>query len=966
MNKKLLVLLCAILIAKCAFAQTIDSASHREHLLMDFGWRFALGHPYDTKKDFNNGTGYFSYLAKTGYGDGAAAPGFDDRTWRKVNLPHDWAVELGFSKRGSASHGYKAIGRNFPESSVGWYRKKFYIPAGDLGKHISIAFDGVYRNSIVWVNGHYLGDEQSGYNSFEYNISEYLNYGGENVIAVRVDATMEEGWFYEGAGIYRHVWLNKTNPLHVATNGTFVTTQVSDKAANINTVTTINNDDAKTRSFSVVQSVVDAAGNIVATKRIADLSLKPFTSQDVNAGITVSDPKLWSIETPYLYHLQTIVEEDGKAIDNYQTNFGIRTIRFDANAGFFLNGKHVEIKGTNNHQDFAGVGTAMPDALQDFRIRTLKSLGSNAYRCSHNPPTPELLDACDRLGMLVIDENRLMGVSSTELGDLKGLIIRDRNHPCVISWSIGNEEWGIENTIVGARIATTMQNYAQSIDSTRYITAAFSGGVGSGISNVMQLMGYNYVVNKNTDEHHKNNPTQYSWGTEEGSTVATRGIYTTDTVKQYRAAYDERQNENSLSIEEGWKHYAARPYLAGMFIWTGFDYRGEPTPFGWPSVESYFGMVDACGFLKDDAWYLRSWWTETPVVHLLPHWNWKGKEGQNIKVWVYSNCDEVELFLNKKSLGKKTMERNSHLEWIVNYTPGTLEAKGYKNGKVTASDIVKTTDDPIAIVLSANKTEIKADKEDLALITVQVNDKNNLRVPTADNEITFSISGPGKIIGVGNGNNTSLEADQFLERTSVVPIEHLKEKKVAALNNNSAEVAADYDDSAWQKAFHDERNESFGQNVKALVYRGSFTLPDDENSAVITLFYKSIGKMQSVYINGKQIGNNLPEDKNGNEFKLSSLLVHPGINTIAIEAVPLTKMHSWDPLNTNPGLIQLLYPAQAWRRKLFNGLAQVIVQSTGEKGQIVLTATSPSVKTSVLKVNAVPSATRASVASVGQ
>jgi beta-galactosidase len=962
--KKLLILLLSIFITERSFSQKIDSLNSREHLLMDFDWRFALGHPYDTQKDFNNGTGYFSYFAKAGYGDGAAAPDFDDRTWRKLSLPHDWAVEQGFDKNASLSHGFKAIGRNFPDASVGWYRKKFNIPASDLGKHISIAFDGVYRNSIVWINGHYLGTELSGYNSFEYNISEYLNYGGDNVIAVRVDATMEEGWFYEGAGIYRHVWLNKTNDLHVASNGTFVTTQVNDKAANVNVVTTIDNDDTKTRNFSLVQSIVDDAGNIIATKHIADLELKPFTSQDITAGLQVSDPKLWSVETPYLYQLKTLIVEDGKVVDDYKTTFGIRTIRFDANKGFFLNGKHLEIKGTNNHQDYAGVGTAMPDALQDFRIATLKSFGSNAYRCSHNPPTPELLDACDRLGMLVIVENRQMGTSSTQLNDLKRMILKDRNHPSVISWSIGNEEWAIENTIIGSRIATTMQDYAQSIDSTRYITAAFSGGVGSGISNVMQVMGYNYVANKNTDEHHKDNPKQYSWGTEEGSTVATRGIYFTDVAAHYRAAYDERQSDGWFSIEQGWKYYAARPYLAGMFIWTGYDYRGEPTPFGWPSIESYYGMVDACGFLKDDAWYLRSWWLQKPIVHLLPHWNWSGKEGQNIKVWAYSNCDEVELFLNKKSLGKKRMEPNSHLEWQVSYSPGTLEAIGYKNGKAIANDIVKTTGDPVAIKLSADKPEIKGDREDIAMVTVQVDDKNKLRVPTADNDITFSITGPGKIIGVGNGNNTSLEPDKYLEKISIAPIADLKEKRVSGLNENASEITADYDDSNWTKAFIDDRDESFGKDVKALFYRGSFMLPVDESSAVITLYYNSLGKMQSVYVNGKLLGQNLAEDKNGYKFKLDSSLVHPGVNKIAIEATPLIKQHSWDVVNSNPGLIQLLYPAQAWKRKLFSGLAQVIIQSTGEAGQIVLTATSPGLKGSIFKIKAEPAFIRPNVASV--
>lgn len=518
-----------------------QSAVKREHLSMDNDWRFALGHAYDPSKDFYNGTGGFSYLAKTGYGDGAASPEFDDRGWRKIDLPHDWAVEQSFSPKGSLSHGSKAIGRNFPEASVGWYRKTFVVPAADLGKHISIAFDGVFRNSIVWVNGHYLGTEPSGYNSFEYDISEYLNYGGNNVIAVRVDVTMEEGWFYEGAGIYRHVWLNKTDQLHIATDGTFVTSQVKSNNADVTATATIINADKKTRTFNVRQTIVDADGKTLATDNVTGLTLKAFASQDIKSILSVNDPKLWSIEKPYLHRLVTTVEEGSRLIDDYSTTFGIRTIRFDANEGFFLNGNHVKIKGTNNHQDHAGVGAALPDALQEFRIRTLKSMGCNAYRCSHNPPTPELLDACDRLGMLVIDENRLMGVASTELNDVKRMILRDRNHPSIISWSIGNEEWAIEGTITGARIAATMQAFAKSIDSTRYITAAISGGIGFGISTVIDVLGYNYVATKNTNEQHQKYPGQFSWGTEEGSTVTSRGIYEDDPSKHQLAAYDRKQ-----------------------------------------------------------------------------------------------------------------------------------------------------------------------------------------------------------------------------------------------------------------------------------------------------------------------------------------------------------------------------------------------------------------------------------------
>ena len=946
--KKKLLLSVLISFSSTLFSQTNPGIS-REHLLMDFGWKFSFGHPYDTKKDFNNGTGYFSYLAKTGYGDGPAAPGFDDRSWRKLNIPHDWAVEQGFDSRASLSHGFKAIGRNFPDASVGWYRKSFKIPEDDLGKRIHIAFDGVFRNSIVWVNGHYLGTHPSGYLGFDYDITDYLNYGGNNVVSVRVDATMEEGWFYEGAGIYRHVWINKLHNLHIETDGTFVTSALKNKDATVTARATLINEGKSPRSFSILQEILDADGKKIASAQLSNLKLSSYETKEFSSEMQVANAKLWSLETPYLHKLVTTVKQGDITVDRYETSFGIRTIRFDANQGFFLNGKHVKIKGSNNHQDHAGVGSAMPDKLHDFRVMTLKQMGNNAYRCSHNPPTPELLDACDRLGMLVIDENRLMGITSTELGDMKRLMLRDRNHPSIISWSIGNEEWGIEGNITGARIAASMQAFAKSVDSTRFITKAISSGVGNGISTVIDVMGYNYIATKNTDEHHNKFPWQMSWGTEEGSTVTSRGIYVDDKKNQQLAAYDKAQNQYFYSLEKGWKHYADRDYLAGMFIWTGFDYRGEPTPFGWPSTGSYFGMVDQCGFAKDYVYYLKSWWTDQPTIHIFPHWNWPGKEGQEIDVWVYSNADEVELFLNNKSQGRKLMEQDGHLEWKVKYTLGTLRAQGYKNGKATITDMVKTTSEANAVYLSSNVKSLKANREDIAIITVDLKDKNGLHIPTSTNEIKFTINGPGKIIGVGNGDPTSHEPDKYLETISTLDLTNLKEKIVEGTDNR-LETSAEFDDSDWQKAFTDERTEKFAQSAKAIVYRGSFNLTEADLKAAVTFFYNSIGKQQSVFVNGKEIGKNLQENKQGDVFKLDASYLKAGVNTIAIVTTPLFKKQIWESVNTNPGLIQIVKPAEQWKRKLFSGLAQVIVQSTGESGEIVLTANSAGLKPGKVKI----------------
>ena len=500
---------------------------------MDFGWRFALGNAIDASKDFNNGTGYFSYFAKTGYGDGAAAENFDDRAWRKIDLPHDWCVELPFDSTAGYSHGFKAMGRNFPQNSIGWYRKTFFIPESDLGRRISISFDGVFRNSIVWVNGFYLGTENSGYKSFNYDITDYLNYGADNVIAVRVDATMEEGWFYEGAGIYRHVWLDKTSPLHITKYGTFVTTELKNDNAVITTRTNVINESEKDEAFNIEEYIINDKGETIASGSSKNLFLKPHESQEYFSKYKIDSPDLWSIENPILQNLKTTINSEGKVVDNYETTFGIRTVRFDPNEGFFLNGKRVELKGTNEHQDHAGVGIAIPDALQEFRIKKLKEMGSNAIRTSHNPPAPEFLDACDKLGMLVLDENRLMGTNKEHFDCLESLIKRDRNHPSVILWSLGNEEWAIEGNIKGTRIAETMQNFAQQFDSSRAFTAACSGGWDDGIGKVTQVMGYNYIVQGNIDEHHKKFPWQSGVGTEETTTRGTEVFITQTNQKDF-------------------------------------------------------------------------------------------------------------------------------------------------------------------------------------------------------------------------------------------------------------------------------------------------------------------------------------------------------------------------------------------------------------------------------------------------
>ena len=961
-----------LIAAKVPQSSALDSrpAAGRERLLMDFNWRFAFGHGTDSTRDFDPapaGTA-FSYFAKAGTAAGAASQEFDDRGWRTLNLPHDWAVEVPFSERGSGSHGYKAIGKNFPETSVGWYRKTFSIPASDLGRHITVDFDGVFRDSQVWVNGFYLGRESSGYSGFSYDISDYLNYGGNNTIAVRVDASLEEGWFYEGAGIYRHVWLTKTAPLHVAKWGTFVTTELKKNSAGVTARVTVNNDSATGSAFEIEQTILNAEGQTLARGQMKKLFLKPGATGEYASTLGVSGPKLWSPESPYLYNLVTSVRQGGAVVDRYETPFGIRTLRWDANEGFFLNGKRVELKGTCNHQDHAGVGVALPDEVNVFRVEQLKKMGCNAIRTSHNAPTPELLDACDRLGMMILDENREYGVNPQELNELERFLLRDRNHPCVVLWSIGNEEWSIESNERGTRITQTMQTFAQRLDPTRRFTVAISGGWGYGSSASIDVMGFNYFTHGDgretgNDRYHAKFPDKPSVASEEASTFSTRGVYVEDRDHQHLTAYDVNKPDWGSSAEESWTHYSSRPYVAGLFQWTGFDYRGEETPFYWPAISSQFGILDLCGFPKDNFYYYQAWWSDHAVLHVLPHWNWPGKEGQEIDVWVHSNCEEVELFLNGQSQGRKAMNKNSHLEWKVKYAPGTLLARGYSGGKEILTDKVETTGEPGAVQLAPHRPALKADGEDASVITVQVNDAQGRRVPNANNEITFQITGPGKIIGVGNGDPSSHEPDQYVESVSSLPLAHWHMNTVDSMTNRP-EVAFDFDDSSWQTAFGGRRNPT-NPPAQIIVYRGSFEVPENSTNATFALALRSLGQEQSLYLNGQPVAENISHENAAREIPLAAdAALRPGKNVIAIAAAPPRDgrgNRGRDGIQDSPGLVRMTVPPAPWKRNLFSGLAQIIVQSTGQPGEITLTARSPGVADGVLKLEAQPAPMRAAI-----
>ena len=880
--------------------------------------------------------------------------------WRNLNLPHDWAVELPFDSLASYSHGYKAIGRNYPASTIGWYRKTFSIPKSDLGRRLSIQFDGVFRNARVWVNGFYLGEEHCGYYGFQYDITDYLNYGDKNVVSVRVDATMEEGWFYEGAGIYRHVWLNKTAPLHVAPSGIFVFSEVKGNIADVTVHASISNEAAGIANYEIIHTIITADKTTLLKKEITQLSLNPGAVQEYSSVLQLVQPHVWSIEEPYLYTLVTIVRSGKTTVDSVETTFGIRTLLFNAEEGFFLNGKHVYLKGTNNHQDHAGVGIAIPDALQEFRIKRLKEMGSNAYRCSHNPPTPELLDVCDRLGMLVIDENRLLGTTQEYLDLLKRLILRDRNHPSVFTWSIGNEEWAIEGNISGARIASTMQEFVRKLDPTRRITYANSGGWGNGISTVQDVMGYNYIFNGNIDQHHEKFSWQPGMGTEETTSRSTRGIYVDDSLHAHLAPIDRKPPAHG--VEEGLKFYAARPFLSGLFFWTGFDYRGEASPYGWPQVTSQSGIVDLCGFPKDMFYDLQAWWSDKPLLHLAPHWNWKGKEKQAIAVWAYSNCDEVELSLNKKSFGRKIMPRNSHLEWIVPYESGVLTACGYTNGNKVVVEQIETTGESAALALIPDRSIIQANMEDVSVITVQVEDTQGRVVPISQNEVLFSLQGPGKIIGVGNGDPSSHEAERFIEHVAQVNIDRLKVKAFPSAERY-AEVTPDYNDADW-KWLINGKGEYAAPSVdstRIIVIRGEFLLPALSQQATVSLWPKSLGEEQMIFVNGKRITGKIKRDDAVQEYSLTPSILHEGKNILALVGKPLVKRFQYDNLNTDPGIVQTTRPADQWRRTVFNGLAQVIVQATKTSGVIVVQATGEGLKPASVRIQSQQSLVRPSI-----
>jgi beta-galactosidase len=745
----------------------VESAanSRPQHTLsFNQGWRFHLGDVPDGQR-----------------------PQLEDSNWHTLNLPHDWSIEGTFDETNPAGTGGGAL-----PGGIGWYRKTFSVPLTSKGKLLFIDFDGVYRNSEVWINDHYLGKRPYGYSSFQYELTPYLNFGNKrNVIAVKVDNSQQpNSRWYSGSGIYRNVWLTTVDKIHIDHWGTWITTpQAGPRLAQVVIETTLRNQSNSDAKVNLITIVYDHRGREV-TRTSSSTTIAKANSSTSSQALLIQRPTLWSVENPYLYKAVSQLQVNGRLADRYETLFGVRKFSFDVKTGFLLNGTRVKIRGVCNHHDLGALGSAVNTRALERQLEMLKAMGVNGIRTSHNPPAPELLDLADKMGFIVMDEafdmwkkektkfDYHLDWDEWHKRDLEDLVRRDRNHPSVFMWSIGNEiaeQWG-PNPEAG-RIGKVLTAIVKALDSTRPVTAA-SNFVDTQntllTAGDLDIVGANYAHEKWADLP-KMFPNRPILLTETTSALATRGSYDmpSDVIKRWPRKWDEPLKDANSDYtcsaydncsapwgsthEETWKIVKKHDFLSGMFIWTGWDYIGEPTPYPWPAISSYFGIIDLAGFPKDSYYMYQSEWTSKPVLHLLPHWNWK--QGNSIDVWAYFNGDEVELFLNGRSLGTKRKTGDElHVSWRVPYEPGLLKAVSRRNGKIELTKEIRTAEQPAKIVLEPDRRIIQADGTDLSFVTVKVVDQNGTPVPQADNLVTFEVSGEGFIAGVDNGSEISHES----------------------------------------------------------------------------------------------------------------------------------------------------------------------------------------------------------------
>lgn len=695
--------------------------------------------------------------------------------WKKVNLPHDFRLEMGYSEDGTNwAQGYIKDG-------IAYYRKAFKVPKSDLGKRVVIEFDGVMRNSSFWYNGCFIGDHYSGYTGFQFDVTELTKYGddeGDNVILVRCDTTNgSEGWWYEGGGIYRHTWLITYADIHVDRWGVFVKPIVNGKNANLEIETTVCNESSRHSDYFIRTIIIDPEGKEVGSV-VTEGSTPAYGKTSFKTYLELKDIMLWDCSNPYLYTAVTEIIINDKIIDNYDTTFGIRTIEY-TDKGLLLNGVQTPLYGTCFHQDFVGVGAAIPDAIQNYKIEKIKEVGFNAFRSSHNPATLELLDACDRLGVLVINENRIIETTKHRIEDLEELIKSSRNHPSVFAWSMSNEEI-FAGSYQALRILDKLLPYAKSLDDSRLFLSAeafLSGEMAAKYGlELYDVFGMNYAEsalnNHQIEKLSAEYPDMKFLSTESASWYTTRGIYEDNKERGHCSSYGTRYvmmggegGPNAGGTAKPWRtwnFYQENPKTGGFFIWTGFDYRGEPTPLKEYQVCSNFGIMDTCGFPKDDLYYYKARMKDTPILHIMPHWTWE-KKGEIKEVRLYTNCEEAELFLNGESLGRKALN-GDWIQFDIAYHPGELLAVGYKNGKEVIRDMRKTAGKPAAIKMSANRKYIHGDGADVSCITVSIVDAHGVIVPNAENKVNFEVTGAGALLGLGNGDPGCRENDKASSR----------------------------------------------------------------------------------------------------------------------------------------------------------------------------------------------------------
>ncbi|MDG3442813.1 beta-galactosidase GalA [Nitrospirillum amazonense] len=728
-------------------------ASPREVLALDQGWRFFEGDipfPEILSQDdsYDN--------AKAGKAWGAAAPSFDDSDWADVRLPHDFVSFQPIEADANRAQGYRRRG-------IAWYRTVLRFDPADQGRHIELQIDGIATHATLWFNGTVVDRNWSGYNGITIDLTPFATFGDDlNTLAIRVDAHAMEGWWYEGGGLYRPVRIVKRDPVHIITDGVYAHPVPQGDGWVLPVEVTAYNSGKNPAAMMVVSTLEDADGRVVASGQ-APVSITPLDQGVARLDLGVANPRLWSVEAPTLYRVQTRLMAGDRCVDAVTTTCGFRTTRFDKDKGFFLNGRPLKIKGVCVHQDHAGVGTAIPDALWDYRIRRLKELGCNAIRCTHNAPSAVVLDLCDRHGLLVMDENRQFNPSPDTLAQLEWMVRRDRNHPSVILWSVFNEE-PMQGSAAGYEMVRRMAHAVKALDTTRPVTAAMNGGLFTpvNVSQAVDVVGFNYQQDK-YDAFHAAHPDVPLISSEDTSAFSTRGAYVTDKDSRTIAGYDDPVKDWNTH-RAAWKAIATRDFIAGGFVWTGFDYHGEPSPWGWPSNSSFYGIMDLCGFAKA-AFHIHQaqWVTDRPVLALVPHWNWAGREGRPVKVMACGNMEEVELFLNGRSQGRQAVDPYEMNHWMVAYAPGRLEAVGYAGGKVTARAQVETTGPAAALRLTPDRDRLRGDGLDATPVMVEAIDAQGRPVPLAQDMVTFTIEG-GDIIGLGNGDPNSAAPEKGTRR----------------------------------------------------------------------------------------------------------------------------------------------------------------------------------------------------------